>query len=117
MRFGKPILVAAIGVLLVAYAFDCAEMTTPEQAMQCCNSMPCSPQEHHEGQDCCKTMQSTQFPFVQPPTTNAGFSLDMLAVLPASQDSIDLRSSARSIRADWHAPPPLFSRSPQQLRI
>jgi|SRR5215469_1545447 len=117
MRFGKPILVAAIGVLLAAYAFDCAGMATPEQAMQCCNSMPCSPQEHHEGQDCCKTMRSTQFPFVQPPTRHVRFSLDMIAVLPTPQDSVDLEMSARSITADWHAPPPLFLPSPLQLRI
>jgi hypothetical protein len=46
MRFAKPILLAALAVALAAYAFDCGALGTPEQAMQCCNSMPCSSHGH-----------------------------------------------------------------------
>src|ERR1700758_3303990 len=65
MNQARPILIAALAVALAVYAFDCGAMTTPERAMQCCNSMPCSSQGHH-GQDCCKTMPAMHAPFVQP---------------------------------------------------
>ena len=34
-------------VALATYGLDCLAMTRPEQAMQCCRSMPCSPNGHH----------------------------------------------------------------------
>src|SRR5215472_11662951 len=117
MRFAKPTLVAVIAVLLAAYAFDCDSMMTPEQTMDCCNSMPCSSQGHH-GQDCCKTMPSMHAPFVQPTTVHAGFSFDVLAVLPAASESMDLDSSVRAVTSHWHAPPLLDSSpSPLPLKI
>src|SRR6516165_6910029 len=117
MRFGQSILAAVVALSFVAYAFDCAEMTTPEQAMQCCNSMPCSSQGHH-GQDCCKTMPSMHGPFVQPSAGHsAGPSLNVGAVLPVSDDPIDLASSSRNIRSHWHAPPGFLPSSPLPLRI
>jgi thiol-disulfide isomerase/thioredoxin len=70
MNLAKPILVALLAVALAVYAFDCGAMTMPEQAMQCCNFMPCSSQGHR-GQDCCKTMPAMHAPFV-PIVTNRG---------------------------------------------
>jgi hypothetical protein len=64
MRLAKPILMVALVLALAAYALDCDAMTTPEQAMQCCTSMPCSP-HGHDGQDCCKSMPSMHAPFVR----------------------------------------------------
>jgi hypothetical protein len=116
MKFAKPILVAVAAIMLAVYEFDCDSMTTPEQAMQCCASMPCSPQGHR-GQDCCKAMPSMHVPFVQPLTPHAGFSFVVLAVLPDSSDSIDLMSSARHPASDSHAPPLIYSSSPVPLRI
>ena len=116
MKFGKPILVAVVTMLLGVYAFDCDGMTTPEQAMQCCDSMACSPQGHH-GQDCCQTMTSMHAPFVQSSTAYAGFSLHVLAVLPVSRESIVQTSSARSVTSDSQAPPLIYSLSPPPLRI
>jgi hypothetical protein len=116
MRFAKLTLVAVIAVLLAAYAFDCDSLTTPEQAMECCNSMPCSTQGHH-GQDCCKTMPSMYSPFVQASTVHAVFSVDVVAVLPASIDSLDPVSSARIVASHWHAPPGLLLPSRLPLRI
>ena len=117
MRFGQSILAAVVALRFVAYAFDCAGMTTPEQAMQCCSSMPCSSQGHH-GQDCCKTMPSMHAPFVQPSTgQSAAFSFQVQAVLPASIDSLDVVSLARIATSHWHAPPLVHSPSPLALRI
>ena len=108
---------ALVALSFAVYAFDCADMTTPEQAMQCCNSMPCS-SHGHPGQDCCKTMPSMHAPFVQPSAGHgAGFSLDILAVLPASNEPIEIASSARNIKSHWHAPPGILLPSPLPLRI
>jgi hypothetical protein len=116
MLLARRVLFVALVVALATYVLNCAGMTTPEQAMQCCNSMPCSSQGHH-GQDCCKTMPSMHAPFVQPSTAHAGFSFHVLVVLPASSESIDLAPSARSVTSDWHAPPLVHSPSPLPLRI
>ena len=116
MGFCRPILVGLIGVLLAAYVSDCDSMATPEQAMRCCNSMPCSSQGH-QGQDCCKTMPSMHAPFVQPATVHAGFSLNVLAVLPASVESMGQDLSSVSATPAWHAPPLIPEPSPQPLRI
>src|SRR5437870_12513128 len=78
----RPILPALLAVALSAYGFDCSAMTTPEQAMQCCNSMHCSSPAHH-GQDCCKRMPSVRSPFVQPSSVHGmSFSPAVLAVMP-----------------------------------
>ena len=108
---------AVVAVALAAYAFDCSAMTTPEQAMQCCNSMPCSSHGHH-GQDCCKTMQAMHAPFVQPPSVHSiSFANVVFAVLPASGESLVIDSSARFVAAQSHAPPIFCSWAPRPLRI
>src|SRR5215472_11098334 len=85
MWFARLNAVAVLGVALAAYALDCSGMTTPEQAMQCCNSMPCSSQSDH-AQDCCKTMPAMHAPFVQPSSTSSiappAVQLAVLAVVP-----------------------------------
>jgi hypothetical protein len=121
MRLFKFILVAVVVVTLTAYAFDCAGMTTPEQAMQCCNSMPCPSQGHH-GQDCCKTMEMAHAPFLQPASLHSsghgsGFSLHVLAVLAASVGPIRLESMAIGVAACSHAPPLSYSPPATPLRI
>jgi hypothetical protein len=42
MKSGRAAFAALLVVALAAYAFDCGAAANPEQAMQCCNSMPCS---------------------------------------------------------------------------
>src|SRR6516165_3844566 len=116
MRFANPILVSVVAILLGVYAFDCDTMTTPEQAMQCCNSMPCSPQGDH-GQDCCKSMPSMHSPFVQVSTPHGrDFSVHIFEV-PTSIEFSSPASMASSIAALCHAPPISRSPSPLQLRI
>ncbi len=116
MRFARPILFGVITVALAAYAFDCWAMATPEQAMQCCNSMRCS--SHGHGQDCCKSMPTVHAPFVQSSSAHGvSFSPVVLAVMPASGESRGLDSSACSIAVHCHAPPISCSPAPVPIRI
>ena len=113
----KPLFLAVLAVALAAYAFDCGAATTPEQAMQCCNSMSCSSHGHH-AQDCCKTMTVMHTPFVQPSSIH-GVSTSPLvfAVLPATGKSHAVDSSKRAIAAHCHAPPIRYAPAPLPLRI
>ena len=118
MRFARTFLMAVLAVALTAYAFDCgAGMATPEQAMQCCNSMPCSP-HGHDGQDCCKTMPAMHAPFVQPSVATAVQpSLVALATLAASGESRGVDWSTRTLAELSHAPPNFYSVANLPLRI
>jgi hypothetical protein len=117
MRLAKPIFLGVLVVALAAYAFDCDAATTAEQAMQCCNSMPCS-SHGHEGQDCCKTMPTVRAPFVQPSSVHGvSYSLLVFAVLPAVSESHRIDSADRVIVAQSHAPPILGTLTPLPLRI
>jgi len=105
MRLVRSILVVAIGLLLGVYVFDCEAMTTPDQAMKCCGSMPCAPHGHH-GQDCCKTMPTMHAPYVQPTTVQrTPFSSMILAVAPPAGDALDLTRLERTTSAVSLAPP------------
>ena len=78
---------------------------TPEQAMQCCNSMPCS-SHGHDGQDCCKTMPSMHSPFVPSSSVRGvSFSPVLFAVMPPAGQSPDSALAEISTSADFHAPP------------
>jgi hypothetical protein len=117
MRLVKPILLAALAAALTVYAFDCDAATTPEQAMQCCDSMSCSSHGHH-AQDCCKTMPSMHAPFVQPSSAHGVSTAPLVfAVLPAIDNSLALDFSDRVIAAHCHAPPIGYAPAPLPLRI
>jgi len=116
MRLAKPILLAVLTLALAAYAFDCGA-TTPEQAMACCNSMPCSSHGHH-GQDCCKTMPAMHAPFVQTSfISGISYSPVVVAVLSTLVESPGRLSSAFIIAELSHAPPLAFSQALLPLRI
>jgi hypothetical protein len=117
MRLARPIFLAVLAVALAAYAFDCGAAMTPEQAMQCCNSMQCSSHGHH-AQDCCKTMPAMHAPFVQPSSVHSvSYSPVVLAVLPATNKSLTVDSSNRVIAAHCNAPPIRYTPAPLPLRI
>jgi len=118
MRFTKPMLLAVVAIALAVYAFDCLAMSTPEQAMQCCNSMPCSSHGHQHSQECCKTMPSMHAPFVQPASAHGpSFTPVFVAVLPAFNASQGLNSSAAVLTAHCHAPPISPIAASSRLRI
>jgi hypothetical protein len=105
MHFSKAILVAMVTMAVAVYAFDCSAMTTPDEAMQCCNSMPCSP-HGHQGQDCCKTMPSMHAPFVKSSSVHSVEPLGLqLAVLTSGQDFVNSFSFVGRVAAHSHAPP------------
>src|ERR1700746_2340862 len=116
MHPAKPILLIAIAAAIALYAFDCGAATTPEKAMQCCDSMPCVSHGHH-GQDCCKTMPSMHAPFVRPSSVNSvSCSIHVFAVLPTFGDPDEsLGVSDRPVAANGHAPPILCVTAPLPL--
>jgi hypothetical protein len=104
MRFAKAILPVLIAVALVTYAMDCSEAATPDQAMQCCKTMPCSP--HHSGKNCCDTMPSAHSPFVQPASLNKiTVSLVGHTALPVRSVDLAARLTPDTVVAQYHAPP------------
>jgi hypothetical protein len=112
----RPIFSAVLTVALAAYAFDCAPMATAEQAMQCCKSMQCMRHGHH-GQDCCKTMPSTQVDVGQPTSANHSLHHVAVGVVQTFDESFIIRVSARFIADQSHAPPVLSPPSVLPLRI
>lgn len=116
MRFARPILLAVVTILLAAYAFDCDAMSTPEEAMQCCGSMPCSSQGH-QGQDCCKTMPTMHAPFVKPSSVRQVSLSLVVAMLPTVNPSLSATSGERMTTPISHASPILSPPTLSPLRI
>ena len=117
MVFARRVLLAVLTVTVGAYASDCGGMTTPEQAMQCCNSMRCSSHGHH-GQECCKTMPAIHAAVGQSPSVQGiSFSPIAIGVVRAFDESHSLEFCARMIAEHSHAPPISSSPVPLPLRI
>jgi hypothetical protein len=118
MRLVKPILLIAVAIAISVYAIDCGAMTTPDEAMQCCNTMPCSSHGQKHSQECCDTMPLTHAPFVQPASAhNLSFGTVLVAVLPAFHVSQDLNSTAYALATHSHAPPFPQTAVPSPLRV
>ena len=115
MRLTKTFLLAVLALSLASYAVDCSAIQTPQAAMHCCASMPCS--HGHGQQDCCKNMPSMHVPFVQPASLHhVQFSLAVAAALPAVANSKALDGSKLFATVYCHAPPILpASLSPLRL--
>jgi hypothetical protein len=106
MRFARIILSVVVAIAFSTYAFDCLAMSTPEAAMQCCDTMHCSSHSHERSQECCKTMPSMHAPFVQPASAHApSFSPVFVAVLPRFSATQGLNSPSNVLTAHCHAPP------------
>jgi len=110
MRFGKSILLLALAAVLATYAVDCSAMNTPEQAMQCCGSMPCSP-HHGNSEDCCKTMTSARTPNLLP-AAHASLHAPAVATFKYTR-TLDLAPLApvplAAAEAQQHSPPELYT--------
>jgi hypothetical protein len=115
MGFARQVLLAVLTLSVAAYASDCGGMTTPEQAMQCCNSMQCS-SHHHHGQECCKTMPAMHAALGQPSSVQGiSFSPVALGLVRAFNEANTTEPSARMIAEHSHAPP--ISPSPAALPL
>lgn len=104
---GKRIfLVLAAGAVLLLQFADCiTPLSTDQQTMQCCGSMPCTPANHSH--DCCKTMVFRPLLGVQPPAS-ASFQPPVLVVIerpPALEFARLLQSLPIPVQAKQHAPP------------
>jgi hypothetical protein len=118
MRIIKPIFLAAVAIAFATYAFDCLAMSTPDAAMQCCDTMHCSSHGHEHSQECCKTMPSMQAPFVRPAYAQAPSpSPVFIAVLPNFSASQVPNSPSIVLTAHCHALPIPQSAAPSPLRI
>ena len=118
MRFPKAILTAVVAAAFAGYAFDCGAEATPEQAMQCCETMPCPPHGHGQAQDCCKEMPTMHAPFVKPPAAqDDSLAPQVFVVLPAAPASPSVDSATPVLNAHCHAPPGLQKAASPPLRI
>ena len=120
MRFARPILMAVIVLALAGYGVDCQGMSTPDEAMQCCESMACPHSHGHDSsQDCCKTMPSMEAaPFVQSPAHSLSVGIVFVDVAPVVSISQGLDFSTHVILvAHSHAPPIPPPAAPSPLRI
>src|SRR5579862_10000656 len=115
MRLTKTSLLAVLALGLASYAVDCSAIQTPQAAMHCCASMPCS--HGHGPQDCCKNMPSMHVPFVQPASLDhVQFSPAVAAALPTVANSKALDASTLFATVYCHALP-LLPASLTPLRI
>ena len=113
----KKTLLIVVLATLTTHGFDCLALTTPEQAMQCCNSMPCAPGGHH-GQDCCKTMPSINGPFLQPQHTSIEPDVHVVGAATSDLTSVQvLLGESVGVSALSHAPPIRYSSSSPPIRI
>jgi hypothetical protein len=116
MGFARQILLAVLALSVAAYASDCGGMTTPEQAMQCCNSMQCSSHHHHRGQECCKTMTAMHAALGHPSSVQGvSFSPIALGLVRAFNESQSIEHSTSTIAEHSHSPP--ISSSPPALPL
>jgi hypothetical protein len=118
MRLAKPILLVAVALAIAVYAIDCGAMTSSDEAMQCCSTMPCSSHSQEHSQECCTTMPSTHAPFLQPASAHdLSFSPVLVAVLPSFRASKGLDSVADILASHSHAPPISQAAVPSPLRV
>jgi len=117
MHFARTVLVTVAAFALAAYGFDCMAMGSPEQAMQCCNSMPCVP-NGHQGQDCCKTMPSVQTAFLQSSAGHIVSLTDFGSVIITEFGGRPDASTAIANAASVSHPPPIpYSQASPPIRI
>jgi hypothetical protein len=118
MHLLKPMLLTMMVIAFAAYAFDCSAMSTPDEAIECCNTMPCSAHNPEHNQECCKTMPSMHAPFLQSASSHSPTLAPVfVAVLPGFNASQILDFPSNALPAHCHAPPIPQAAVPSPLRI
>ena len=89
---------------------DCVSaMSTDEQSMECCASMPCHPAD--QSHDCCKTMASAQTPSALP-ADNSDLTISQSAVFVPHLTTpllVVIDNSPKRFEAPQHSPPDLYT--------
>ncbi len=116
MIAGKAILCAVIVASLAAYAYDCLPMTTAQQAMDCCHSMPCSTQAH-KGKDCCQSMAANQVAFALPTLVHHISLHPPVAGIASPVRPSALACSGRMIAEQNESPPGFHTSISPPIRI
>ena len=119
MRLVRAILTGVCVAVLAMYALDCFPASTPDEAMQCCDSMPCPEHSQHGSQNCCQTMPSSHAEFVQPHSPDIAPHAPVLcAFLPVGNALQGLNGPARVlVTANSHAPPLTPAAASTPLRV
>src|SRR5690349_17431927 len=105
-------------VVLAFYTLDCFAASTPDDAMQCCDSMPCPEHSHNGSEDCCQTMPSLQGPFLHSRFVNTLPPLAPVTMLTIVGVPLTVSPPAHVILAgDCHAPPGSPTSVPAPIRI
>lgn len=106
----RSLFVLMIGMILLMQSGDCmASPIADQQAMKCCGSMPCTPNNQSHG--CCKNMLSGQTPNIIPAAhfyLNAPTVVLVQPVAPAEPAGLS-SSLLVQVEAQQHSPPELYT--------
>ena len=101
--------VVAASFILLSQLADCMVMSTDQQTMECCRTMPCSPANHQH--DCCKKMVSAQTLGVLPMP-----HVPVIAPLAITVKPLPIAEASRLKEIFWpgidppqHSPPDLYT--------
>jgi hypothetical protein len=105
MHLARTLLLTALVMALASCPLDCSYVMSPNQAMQCCKSMPCP-----RGKNCCKVRTIAQPPYVQVAAPKPGqLSVIRAAIIAAQMVRPTQRRTFRPFFASSHAPPGAIS--------
>jgi hypothetical protein len=100
----------ALTALFALQFADClTAMSTDQQMVQCCGSMPCN--QGNQSHDCCKTMVSSPSPSILP-VEHTALHIPIAAVvdnLSAPEIVVIAEFSPSRFEAPQHSPPELFT--------
>jgi len=105
MRFLTAFLCAVVLFALSLYGVDCSAMVTPDQMMQCCNTMPCGSHTPGHEQNCCQKMRSLRAPYIQPSVEKTAVPTQVGGVVPTRVTLSAIASPLRIVTGFSHAPP------------
>jgi len=121
MGYAGKCIFSTLIVALATYGLDCLGVTTPEQAMQCCNTMRCHSHHHrsrHRNQNCCNTTPQIHADFGRPsPMHGIAFAPGALGPIEAFGDSQIAEFFASVVAEHSHDPPHSCCAPVTSLRI
>lgn len=116
LRLAKWVLLATLTIALAAYGLDCLGMVTPEQEMQCCDTMQCHSHGHHN-QGCCSTTPQVHYSLKPASIQRVPFSPVALGVVQGPSGCEIVQFPAVITSGHSHDPPSLRSIAASPLRI